>query len=82
MNFESISLIVSVLGSAVYTTYILSRRISCIESRMESHIQAYERVSIIEKEVFNDHLSRLDRHVHELRNELQAIKIMMAKELK
>lgn len=72
-------MVISVVGSAIYSTWILGKRCSAIETRLESHITSYEKVSEIEKESIKERIDRLDKNIHELRNQLQTITLLMAK---
>ena len=80
MDIQTISMIISVVGSAVYSTWTLGKRVSSIETRLESHIQTHERVSVIETAHQKERLDRLDKHIHDLRNQIQAITLMISKE--
>ena len=79
MDFNTISMVISVVGSAVYSTWTLGKRCSAIETRLESHIASYEKVSEIEKDAIKERIDRLDRNIHELRNQLQTLTLLMAK---
>lgn len=71
-------MVISVVGSAVYSTWILGKRCSSIETRLESHIASYEKVTEIEKEAMRERIDRLDRNMHELRNQIQTLTLLMA----
>jgi hypothetical protein len=79
IDIQTISLIVSVIGSAVYSTWILGKRCSAIETRMEAHIQATDRVHEVEKEAIRQRIDRLDRHMHDVKNQLQSITLTLAR---